>query len=750
LVRVGADWGTNTDLWPVYWYGSTTLDASQYLTFSLTVAPADAADFTRLKVSFQEWVTGTSNVAIRTSLDGFAANVGGVQLLADSGSADVTFDLTSLAVAPGTTTFRIYVFDAVDGTAGWRDIRGSLASGGAGVLLEGAIVPNPAPVAIADAATTSEDVATVVDVLSNDSSPSGLPLTPTIVTAPAHGTAAVNADGTITYSPSANYFGVDSFTYRVTDGVLISNSASMALAINPVNDAPVAVSDAAVTDKNVAVTITLLANDSDIDGDALTPVVVSPPSHGSVTISGNGTATYTPSAGYVGGDSLTYRVTDGSLLSNTVTVSLTVNDPVIVLASFDPIGAQGSANLHGVSTVTGATVGDLRRVGASYGTNTNDWPVYWYSATALDPNQYLTFSLTLPGANQTDLSRLTLSFQEWVTGTSNVAVRTSVDGFATNIGGVQTLADVGSADLQFDLTALPWLAGTVTFRIYLFDNVDGTAGWRDIRSSLWNNGRGVLLEGRVAPNNAPTASDDSATTNEDAGVTVNILANDGDADGQSLTPTVVTPPAHGTVTMNANGTITYMPAANYNGVDNFIYRVSDGGLNSGNATVSITITPVNDAPIAVNDSYATGYATTLNVPVAGVLANDTDVDSDTLTATLLTGTSHGSLSFNSNGAFVYTPLIGYVGSDGFSYSTSDGVVSSSAIVSLTVNPPPDDYGNLPNGTAYALALSGGTKGRGSITGNFELPGDRDVFQITVVKGVLAVALSGIDNLNTYL
>jgi len=115
-----------------------------------------------------------------------------------------------------------------------------------------------------------------------------------------------------------------------------------------------------------------------------------------------------------------------------------------------------------------------------------------------------------------------------------------------------------------------------------------------------------------------------------------VLANDTDVDGGTLSAVLVSQPTHGSLTLNSNGSFTYVPAANYNGTDSFTYKANDGQADSGIATVSITITGVNDAPLAVNDSYSTLEDTILNVAASGVLANDSDVDGGTLSAVLVT------------------------------------------------------------------------------------------------------------------
>src|SRR5438445_797221 len=154
------------------------------------------------------------------------------------------------------------------------------------------------------------------------------------------------------------------------------------------------------------------------------------------------------------------------------------------------------------------------------------------------------------------------------------------------------------------------------------------------------------------------------------------MTNDSDIDGNTLTASVVANPAHGTVTMGANGAFTYTPAANFNGSDSFTYKANDGLLDSNVATVALTINPVNDAPLAVNDSFATDEDTVLTITAPGVLGNDTDIDSPTLTAVVVTGPSHGALTLNANGSFTYTPVANFNGPDSFTYKANDGQADS--------------------------------------------------------------------------
>ena len=189
-------------------------------------------------------------------------------------------------------------------------------------------------------------------------------------------------------------------------------------------------------------------------------------------------------------------------------------------------------------------------------------------------------------------------------------------------------------------------------------------------------------------NDAPVADNDAYNTTEDHALTVpakGVLGNDTDVEGNALTATLVTGPAHGSLALNANGSFTYTPAHDYNGSDSFTYRANDGSADSNTATVNLTIASVNDAPVADNDAYNTTEDHALMVPAKGVLGNDTDVEGNALTATLVTGPAHGSLALNANGSFTYTPAHDYNGSDSFTYRANDGSANSNtATVNLTI------------------------------------------------------------------
>jgi VCBS repeat-containing protein len=192
-------------------------------------------------------------------------------------------------------------------------------------------------------------------------------------------------------------------------------------------------------------------------------------------------------------------------------------------------------------------------------------------------------------------------------------------------------------------------------------------------------------------NEAPTAANDAYGVDEDGTLAVGapsgVLANDSDPDGDVLSAVLVDAAAHGTLNLNADGSFTYAPNPDYHGSDAFTYRAGDGALDSNAATVDILIGSVNDAPVAADDAYEVDQDGSLSVDASGgVLANDSDVEGDPLSAVLVGDVSHGSLALNSDGSFSYTPDAGYSGADGFTYKAGDGAAeSSAATVNITVH-----------------------------------------------------------------
>lgn len=194
----------------------------------------------------------------------------------------------------------------------------------------------------------------------------------------------------------------------------------------------------------------------------------------------------------------------------------------------------------------------------------------------------------------------------------------------------------------------------------------------------------------ISVNTIADTSVDAYSVNEDQVLTVDIstgvLNNDSDVDGDTLTAMIATAPANGIAAMNADGSFQYQPDDNFNGTDSFTYVVNDGFGNSASTTVTITVIPQADAPVAEDDGFTTVVDAALTIAAAnGVSANDTDVDGDSLSVILQNSPANGSIVLNGDGSFTYTPNSGFTGVDSFTYTTSDGTLSSApATVMITV------------------------------------------------------------------
>lgn len=192
----------------------------------------------------------------------------------------------------------------------------------------------------------------------------------------------------------------------------------------------------------------------------------------------------------------------------------------------------------------------------------------------------------------------------------------------------------------------------------------------------------------AAVNDAPIAGNDIFAATEDIPLNMivpSLLLNDSDVDGDPLNAIVVSGPVHGTLSLNADGSFLYTPPLNFNGTDTFSYKANDGTLDSNIATVTIIVTAVNDAPVATSNVYSGTEDTPLNVVIPGILGNDFDVDGNVLSAIRVTGPTHGTLTLNANGSFVYVPALNFNGTDSFTYKANDGALDSNvATVTITI------------------------------------------------------------------
>lgn len=233
-------------------------------------------------------------------------------------------------VGSGRYAFDVYAKDFSAGTV----TLGGNAGGSKDRMYAVAIVNHPptnaSPAAADDAYSVEEDfslqVASEAGVIVNDSDPEGDPLTAQLQSDPANGVVILASDGSFSYYPNLDFYGIDTFTYAANDGTSLSNTATVTITVDPVNDPPAAVDDNASTPQDTSVGINVLANDNDPDGDLLDVVSVSQPASGSAVINTDDTITYTPDVGFSGTDTFDYEITDGEFLA-TASATIFINQP---------------------------------------------------------------------------------------------------------------------------------------------------------------------------------------------------------------------------------------------------------------------------------------------------------------------------------------------------------------------------------------------------------------------------------------
>jgi ELWxxDGT repeat protein/VCBS repeat-containing protein len=551
---------------------------------------------------------------------------------------------------------------------------------------------NDNPTVVNDTYTIAEDstltVPVATGVLANDSDIDSTTLTVAVVTAPAHGTLTLNADGSFVYKPAANYFGADTFTYRTSDGNGGFANGTVSLTVTGVADAPVGVNDSfTAPNDGTATTLNVLTNDTDADGtSSLKVTAVSTGSlGGTITISADGRSlVYKAPLEGVGNDVFTYTVKDAEGNSSTATVTVNVYDAgSVTIRGFayvdkdaDGVRDTGEVGIPGVLvTLTGT---DVRGFSVSRSMLTgNDGS---YSFAELSSGTYKIVesqpAAHTDGADKTTVPGATLTndtFSNLVVSGNNV--------YSENNFGEKPLGS-SYVTLAWFLASAP--APAVQYRKVVAD-AEQKAGHTALALMIRDGGSASEI------NTSPAAFADAFAATEDTPLTVTaangVLKNDTDTENDPLTASVTQSPSHGTLSLAANGSFTYTPAANYSGQDTFKYRVSDGQFWSPAVTVTITVANVNDDPVANNDAYQATSGTTLTVPVAnGVLKNDTDIDGDTLAAVIVNQPTNGTVTMNSNGSFAYVPNTGFSGTDTFTYRASDpGTKNDTATVTITVS-----------------------------------------------------------------
>ena len=483
------------------------------------------------------------------------------------------------------------------------------------------------PVAQDINAATAED--TPINITLEGSDPEGESLTYTILEV---NNATVNLNGNVAnYTPDSNFYGTDTFTYYANDGTSDSNIATVTMTVSGEDDDPNTLDVTTTTDEDVTVDVTLSAEE--YDGDSYSFAIISDVSNGATSLNGS-VVTYTPNQDWNGEDSFTFEATDDAGRNMNVATATIIVNPI------------------------------------------NDNP------TMRDTT--FTFVEDCPPVQDedycVDIDVLDFLFNDIdsMSGNASVTLNSEPQHGSLALQGARFLYNPNK----------DWYGEDVM--TYVVN--DGDGGVSNVASIN-------LIATPV--NDAPVTNNLDMSVDEDfSGSTISIKGdNNGatDAESDELTYIIVTTPSHGNIYNDAGGgnpdgdalaagdeltshfTI-YNPNANYNGTDTFTFKANDGEYDSNISTVTISVNPINDAPVSLDTSIATRE----NVPEA-VTFSASDVDGDNLTYSILTQPTSGVLTSGDNINFVYTPNTGFIGSDSFTYVANDGTTNSNtSTVSVTV------------------------------------------------------------------
>ncbi len=575
---------------------ASTAGANALLNVKISTLPA---------VGSLTWFNGVADVAVTLGQSISAADITAGRL-----------KFTPAANANG-NSYASFTFQVQD--------NGGIANGGVDLdqspntIMVNVIPVNDAPVATDDSVSGNEDTTISGNVLGNDSDIDSGSLTAAVVSAPTFGTLTLNADGSFSYTPNADWNGTDSFTYRANDGTTDSNVATATITVNPVNDAPVrtagtvanltALEDSGFTSLGFAGVSYSPGGGADESGQTLSYTVTAIPSGsignvyladgttlvttGSYTLAEIQGMQFKTTANASGVTGFQYNITDSGGTANGGLNSISEFVLITITAVNDaPAGAD--------KTISVLEDGTYLFAAADFGfADPNDSPANALLAVKIS---------TLPVAGS-----LT-----WFNGVADVAV---------TLGQSISAADITAGRLKFTPATNANGAGYASFTFQVQDNGGIANGGVDLDLTA----NTITID--VTPVTDLAATDDSFTGAEDTQLNGDVSLNDSTSSGGVLSYALATAAANGTVLVNANGSFSYTGNANWHGADSFSYTVTDAASGeSSTQTVSLTITPVTDLA-ATDDSFTGAEDTLLNGDVS---LNDSTSSGGVLTYALAT------------------------------------------------------------------------------------------------------------------
>ncbi|HGS5180811.1 TPA: tandem-95 repeat protein, partial [Vibrio parahaemolyticus] len=582
---------------------------------------------------------------------------------------------------------------------------------------------------------------------------------------PANGTVSVNPDGSVTYTPNDNYVGKDTFTYVVTSGG-VSESTAVEVNVTPVNDAPVAKDDIATTQEDTAVTIDVLPNDTDVDGDKLSIQSASvPEAQGKVEIV-DGKLVFTPAENFNGHAEIIYTVTDGELTDEakvTVTVNPVNDAPTIKVDAVESI-TEDAVNTDTV--VATLTVRDTdtpeEQLTVSLENNLNGYFV-------LVGNEVKLTQAGVDAVNNDELNLKDLTISASVSDGVNPTASDSDSLIVNRVNDAPTVENAIAdqvlsedfASYTIDLndafkdsdSALNFSVSGNSNVLVSIENgiatISPTADWNGSETLTFTatDPSGESVSQTVNFTVAPVADivADKTTVVEDTPTIIKVLGNDTfEGDDKVVSLDTNNGPANGTVSVNPDGSVTYTPNDNYHGADSFTYIVTSGGV-SESTTVNVDVTPVNDAPVAKDDIATTQEDTAVTIDV---LPNDTDIDGDTLRIDSASVPKEQGTVEVVNGKLVFTPAENFNGDAEITYTVTDGALTDQATVKVTVNAVNDtpvvesniaDQALAEDFTPYTIDLNTAFSDLDNVDGEltFSVSGNSNI-QVAIVNGIATI------------
>ena len=567
---------------------------------------------------------------------------------------------------------------------------------------------NDPPVAVVDAVTTLEDTPLEnINVLANDIDVDGDTLTVLEVSSAEGAEVTLNDDGTVNYLPNVNFNGVDTITYSVSDGLGGVTTGELKISVEAVNDAPVVTGEQVNAVQNESIdAIAVLLNDEDPDGNPLTVEAAVASNGGTVEINGDGTLKYTPAPDFVGEETLTYTVIDGQggRVEGQVTVSVASLDDGPV-ANDDSVVVEEGAQLVSLDVLGNDRVADgetLTVVSASSEQGAtvviNDDGTLDYQAPANYTGVDVVTYTVRDSQGRESQSTLTVTVND-----VNDAPVASDDSTTALQAALLENINVLANDTDPENNALTVIEAVSANGATVVINADGTLNYQsaegfsglDTVSYTISDGAGgtsvatlsVTVELGATP---PVAVNDGVGAVEDTLLeNINVLENDTDANNDALTVTAAVSTAGGAVTINADGTLNYLPPANFTGEDTITYTISDGNEGTSTATVTVTVASVNDAPVAGAANEGTSEEAVLN----GAVPAATDIDGTIVSYALVNDVAEGRLTLEVDGSYRFDPGSDFEDlADGesravtFTYTATDneGQASAPATVTITV------------------------------------------------------------------